>query len=333
MPTFRRPAMLRGAIASLVAQDFEDWICEVRNNDPDSAHTVAEVVASFGDARLTLVHNEANFGALRNFNGCFRPIAEEFYSILEDDNVWKSNFLSEMLRHLRQHPEVRFAWSNQDLRYETDEGWRVTSETVHPTAPDDPPELVHFGDRRQILGALHANGAILVRSDRSDDFRLPEDLPIAAMELFRDRMLPYPLLYVPQPLATFSITRATVRPKSVVEWTAIQAMTAASFLSHGSLSRSEFAGFLEEARKSSPPSTNSLLLGCLLAGKSEYTRAFHASDWLHLAQAMLHHPSMALTLSIKRRRRTWWDFISSHTARQFRRPPESAGAQAFSAGE
>jgi hypothetical protein len=128
------------------------------------------------------------------------------------------------------------------------------------------------------------------------------------------------------------VTLTTVRPKSAVEWTAIQAMTAASFLSHGTLSRKDFAGFLEEARMSSPPSTNSLLLGCLLAGKAQYTRAFKISDWLHLGQAMLHHPSMALTLSIKHRRRTWWDFISSHTARQFRRPVED-GDGVISAGE
>ena len=33
--TYRRPALLRRALASLLAQTFTDWTCELHNDAPD----------------------------------------------------------------------------------------------------------------------------------------------------------------------------------------------------------------------------------------------------------------------------------------------------------
>ena len=61
------------------------------------------------------------------------------------------------------------------------------------------------------MGALHANGAMLLRSVRDQNYALPPDLPFAAIEPFRERMIPAAALCVPQPLAIFSKTVKTHR--------------------------------------------------------------------------------------------------------------------------
>lgn len=317
LPTYRRPEMLKGAIQSLLAQDFTHWVCEVRNNDLAGSAVVQDVVDAFGDPRIKMITNVPNCTALMNFNGCFRSVKEPFCSILEDDNLWKPQFLSRMMAHLEAHPQVRFAWSNQDIRYETADGWLDSDKTVTPAFEDMSARLVYFGHERQILGSLHSNSAMLFRSEAIETFLLPSDLPVAAMELFRDRVLPYPLLYVPEVLATFSVTRGTVRSKSAAQWTEMQALTAASFLKYGKLSKDAFADLLERSRAQAPPSTNSLLLGTILSQNPEYKKLFRLSDWLHLLQTMVHHPKMFLTLAIKKRHPEWWNFIDAHTARQF----------------
>ena len=102
---------------------------------------------------------------------------------------------------------------------------------VNKWAEGDRPREVFLGRLEQALGAVHSNGAMLVWNHFRQDFTTP-NVPFAVIEPFRERLFPYPLMFLPQPLANFAVTLHTERSKDRAEWVALQVMLAASFLKH-----------------------------------------------------------------------------------------------------
>src|SRR5262245_17316131 len=109
VPTYRRPSLLPRALDSLRAQTFADWTCEVHNDDPGDRFP-AELVRVLRDPRIELRCHERMLGAVATFNLLYRPTAEPFSSLLEDDNWWEADFLDTMVREMRARPDVTVAW-------------------------------------------------------------------------------------------------------------------------------------------------------------------------------------------------------------------------------
>src|SRR5687768_20382 len=86
--TYRRNHLLPRALDSLLAQTHRGWVCELHNDDPNDPFP-GELVARINDPRITYVRHETNLGPTRTFNHAFRPVAEPFVSLLEDDNWWE----------------------------------------------------------------------------------------------------------------------------------------------------------------------------------------------------------------------------------------------------
>ena len=87
VPTFRRPALLRRALASLVAQTEPDWVAVVLDDSP--GREGGPVVADLGDRRVEYRPNPRNLGAAGNLDQCFAPAplaGGRWACILEDDN-------------------------------------------------------------------------------------------------------------------------------------------------------------------------------------------------------------------------------------------------------
>lgn len=314
--TYRRPHMIRRALECLVEQDFKDWVCEVHNDWPDDAAAIEDIVTSLGDERFRVFHHPENLGGTRSFNLAFESRHEEpFFSILEDDNYWHRNFLSRMLASIRRNPGVAAAWCNQQIRVENrDGGFSDIVGVVGSIGSSD--RLIEYGNVNQALGSLHADGAMIIRTSKNKDLVLPSDLPFSAIEMFRDRAFPYPLLYVPEPLAVFTVTLKTGRSASVYEWFLLQSLAAGSFLKFcdGGL----IARTFEYWRSSKPRSTNPLLMGLLMNGCLGL--ALHnakLADWLLLFKALLRRPHLAWVLMEKPRCKGWSEFLDRNTRQRF----------------
>lgn len=308
--------MIRGALEGLIGQDFKDWVCEVHNDWPEDAAAIDDIVNSFGDDRFEVFHHPENWGGTRSFNLAFESRHEEpFFSILEDDNYWHHKFLSRMLSSIRKYPGVVAAWCNQQIRVENaDGGFSDVAELVGPAGGSD--RLVEFGDVNQVLGSLHADGAMIIRTSLNKGLVLSYDLPFSAIEMFRDRAFPYPLLYVPEPLAVFTITRQTGRSDSVYEWFLLQSLAAGSFLKF--CDQDFVARAFEHWRSSKPRSTNPLLMGLLLNGCLGLAlRSANLVDWLSLFKAVLRRPYLAWILTERSRRGRWLDFLDTNTRQRF----------------
>jgi glycosyltransferase involved in cell wall biosynthesis len=109
MPTYNRSNLLKGAIASALAQDYADF--EVMIVDNASADDTEAVVRSFADPRVTYVRNPSNLGCTGNVNRAIELNSNPYLNILMDDDVLLPGFISESVKLLDEHPEVAFCFT------------------------------------------------------------------------------------------------------------------------------------------------------------------------------------------------------------------------------
>jgi hypothetical protein len=267
-----------------------------------------------------LQQHDRNLGATTTFNMFYRPSYEPFYSLLEDDNWWEPEFLDTMYGVMQSHPDVTLAWCNQRIWEELADGsWRDTGQLVSPREPTET-RLVDFGGAKQVMGALHSNGAMLVRSRPYQIYATPPRWPFAAIEPLRERMMPHPLLYVPQPLAVYSRTRQTARMESRGDWAVAQAMLAATFIKHAEYDDALLDHLLAAAREYRPPHTSGFILAALIEPRCRIlVHHTKAEDWLLLLRSFLRRPNVLWQVLVSRRRHAdWWQLLDWHTSERFK---------------
>ena len=154
IPTFQRPALLKRAIGSVLAQTYRD--CAVAVFDNASGDETAAVVAAIAarDSRVSYHCHKRNLGIVANFVYAMSQVRSPYFSVLSDDDVLFPEFFAVALRALEQHPEaVFFAGSTlefdgtQRLRYaptaywpregvyKPDQSVRYMLRNRHPTLP------------------------------------------------------------------------------------------------------------------------------------------------------------------------------------------------------
>lgn len=318
--TYRRSHLLPRALNSLLHQTFTDWVCELHNDDPTDPFP-QQLVEQIGDRRITVINHTENLGATRAFNQIFHPTTEPFISLLEDDNWWEPTFLETMLVNLLHHPEVQVAWANMRVwQEETDGTWSNTERTIWNRRETDPPELIHWGHPQQRFGALHSNGAMLMRTPRSNPYQIPEETPFEGMEAARERAFPFPLLFVPQVQANFALTRTTARSTQAISWVQIQTLLAGSALKYESPDDPHLQSWWELARSKPAKSTATLFFAALACpGCLPILRYAAIADWIFFFLFCVKHP--LLLWHALRSIPTYpalWHFLDQHTADRIR---------------
>ncbi|MBI2814106.1 MAG: glycosyltransferase [Opitutae bacterium] len=322
--TYRRNHLLPRALASLRAQTFTDWVCELHNDDPADPFP-AKLVAETADPRITLKQHETNLGATRTFNLVFAPVAEPYVCLLEDDNWWEPGFLATLVAAADAHPEAGFVWCDQRIWQETPDGeWRDTGQRtmtlLHPQAPPvTVPTLCDWPQPRQRFDTFHYNGSTLFRASACARLQIPPTVPQICMETFRDRALRWPGLFLPEPLVNFSWTLASTRESQTELWLAYRALLDGSFLHccpPHTISAAEFWRAAVEAR---PTQTGSTLLHAWVAGRfAEFAALARPRDWLRVAVHALRRPlAFWRTLRARSRHPGHWDFLVTETRRRF----------------
>ena len=315
LPTFRRPQLLQRAVDSLLQQTFQDWVCELHNDDPRDSYP-GELIQGFGDERIIVVNHPENLGAVRTFNLFFKSIAEPFFALLEDDNWWEPEFLKTMLSLMSLHPGVQISWANMRCwNEEADGSWRDTGRNIWAVDWTEP-RLMRWPHSRQMNGALHSNGAMLARSNFKY-FPVPESINFAAIEPFRERTFAHPLLFLPQQLANFAVTRATARPTDAASWMHAVAVLTGTYLSEIKLSAEELRQVWENARKRSR--STHVLFACAVhfAACREMIRYATVNDWMWSCAYTLRHPlRMYGVLRLFREKKAEEEFLTFHTRRR-----------------
>jgi Glycosyl transferase family 2 len=318
LPTYRRHDLLPRALASLRAQTVGDWICELHNDDPSDAFP-AGLVQEMGDARILLRTHERNLGAIASFNLFFRPASEPYCALLEDDNWWEPRFLETMLNAMDRHPAATLGWCNQRVWLEQSDGsWSAAGRYVNPPESGDTPRLVPWGDFRQALGALHANGAMLLRTCNGASYPTPA-IPFAGVEPYRERLIPHPLLYVPSPLAHFAVTRQSARSRDLAEWSAYQTVLLGSFVRQARLDAAGYRALWRHYHSQTPAPTGAFLFaGMLWKECRPFLRLARLRDWIRFLTGIAAHPIRAwAALRVAVRHPDWLEILNRNTAERF----------------
>ena len=110
IPTYRRPGLLIESVRSALNQttDVNYEIVVVDNEqDPQWSSKVDEELRALQSRKVRLFRNNENLGMFGNWNRCIELSRGKWISILNDDDLLASNFLSTSLRLIHQYPEAK----------------------------------------------------------------------------------------------------------------------------------------------------------------------------------------------------------------------------------
>lgn len=307
--------MLARALASLRAQTFTRWVCELHNDDPADNHP-RQLLEQLGDPRISLHQHDRNWGAVASFNAAFQGGPEPYASLLEDDNWWEPDFLAEALAAFSHHSEASLVWANMRVwREEADDSWTDLHRTIW-SVPDGATEpwVFRWPTAIQATNALHSNGAMIFRPAAFATRTVPPRTPFAVIEFVRERAARGPLVFLPKALANFAITRETARNENRVLWMQSRLLLAASYFQAVRLDRKVLAGLWSLLRGQRPPDTN---LFFAIAWSLRRVRLMHPArgvDLVRFGLSLARHPLIFWRgLRFRDDQPELWTWLERHT--------------------
>ncbi|MET4848186.1 glycosyltransferase involved in cell wall biosynthesis [Bradyrhizobium japonicum] len=104
IPTYNRAALLKGCIASALAQTYPHFEILVSNNasPDDTARTLVE----FSDPRLRVITQETNIGLLPNWNACVANARGDYIILVSDDDRIMPSLLERCVALIEQQPQL-----------------------------------------------------------------------------------------------------------------------------------------------------------------------------------------------------------------------------------
>lgn len=101
IPTHERPVLLRRALASVVAQTYEDWEAIVVD---DAVSGSAELIVADYDPRIRYMQNDGAHGGAGARNRGIREARGEYIAFLDDDDEWLPEKMSRQITALDAAP-------------------------------------------------------------------------------------------------------------------------------------------------------------------------------------------------------------------------------------
>lgn len=109
-PTFRRPAMLRRAVESVLAQTYNHWELVISDDEdpPGESWAFIQELAQRDD-RVRPIRNTGAHGQVPNVNHAMRAARGKWIKPLYDDDVLKPNCLAMFVDAVTQQPDTAIA--------------------------------------------------------------------------------------------------------------------------------------------------------------------------------------------------------------------------------
>jgi glycosyltransferase involved in cell wall biosynthesis len=119
VPTRNRAGLLRHCLASIATQTRQPDLVVIGDDDSqdDTAIVVSEYVELFSDRGITTRYFRHPFplGQEANRRFCFRAAHGEFVAMVDDDDLWRPEFLERMSGALEGTPDAAFASCSQSV--------------------------------------------------------------------------------------------------------------------------------------------------------------------------------------------------------------------------
>jgi len=103
IPVHNREQYIGDAVQSILAQDFQDF--DILLIDDGSTDRSVEVMRSFHDPRIRIVHNETNLGIPRTRNRGLELARGEYIALLDSDDRASPDRLQKQVAYLDAYPD------------------------------------------------------------------------------------------------------------------------------------------------------------------------------------------------------------------------------------
>lgn len=111
LPTYNGARYIREALDSTLSQTYANF--ELIVVDGGSEDRTLEILASYQDPRLCLVHQPANSGRLPGaLNLGFQRATGSYLTWMQDDDIYEPGAIETLVRYLYDHPSVDMVYSN-----------------------------------------------------------------------------------------------------------------------------------------------------------------------------------------------------------------------------
>jgi hypothetical protein len=108
--SYNRPGLLRDAISSVLAQSFDDW--ELIVADDHSTEDTRSVVSEFSDPRIIFFQTPRRLGVAGNIRTALARTSGQYFSVLNDDDLWEPSLMHTLAARLTQSPETTVAFAD-----------------------------------------------------------------------------------------------------------------------------------------------------------------------------------------------------------------------------
>lgn len=228
--TYKRPNLLKRAITSIQNQSYKNWIAEVINDDINDEE-VNNYILSLNDSRIFLSTPQIKRGGTGNFNYAFSKVEEPFACILEDDNWYEPSFLQTMVNYLIANPNCEMAVANENIWKELPNNkWQNTLQTIWDKTDGIGLFSYHLIDK--CGSAKICNSSMVWKTENSENWKTPNEIPIDVTEHFRERVIPHPILLVYTPLVNYAVTINTFRKGNELKWSIYQTLLVTSIFNN-----------------------------------------------------------------------------------------------------
>lgn len=203
-PTYRRPELLARCLASLQAQTWRDWICDVYDDDPERSGE--GVCAAVQDPRIRYVHNRPQRFASANIDQCFsrrNPHGADYFCVVEDDNYLLPGFMEENVRRILDSG-VQLILRNQRVEFSTGGaeaslgGGVLDGQFVERTYS---PDLFRLA---LMAGIGVSNGGLFWSREARTDLEIGVPCTATAQEYMRTFLIRETILVAMEPLAVWA---------------------------------------------------------------------------------------------------------------------------------
>jgi glycosyltransferase involved in cell wall biosynthesis len=110
IPTYNRPTLLVGAVASARAQTVAD--IEILVRDDAGGGNVQGLLAEIRDDRIVYRRNSQNLGPAATNILLYKEARGKYVAHLDDDDEWESQFLARLVEPLEQYPDLNLTFCN-----------------------------------------------------------------------------------------------------------------------------------------------------------------------------------------------------------------------------
>ncbi|MEL6674285.1 MAG: glycosyltransferase family 2 protein [Bacteroidota bacterium] len=120
IPTYKRIDYLREAVQSVVDQTYTNFECLVVNDYPPFKDQIQDLIDSFQDERVRVIHHEQNGGESQARNTAIPEAKGEIIGLLDDDDIWLENFLAEHVKKHQERPDAGLVYSGLHKFWDND---------------------------------------------------------------------------------------------------------------------------------------------------------------------------------------------------------------------